>query len=97
MMSRGLQFELTKAVMELRTASPFQFDNFMKILAQRIEEVTEKMVASPPEELANYQGRAQEARELFRAIHDAPKLAQELQNKSKQVRGEPDGRGIGTY
>lgn len=50
------------------------WEEFMHFLAIRLEIITEALVTSPPERLAEMQGQAKEARALFRLLHNAPKV-----------------------
>lgn len=83
-MSNTLNIKLAKVVQELRSTNTAAWNEFMALLAERLDEVTEKCIASTPEALVQNQGRALEARELFRQLDKAPKLAQELHEKERQ-------------
>lgn len=95
MISRELQIEIAKATMEMaNAASRPAFERFLAALAKRVDEISDQLVAAKADEVFTAQGRAREARELFTILHDAPKLAQQLQVKDQlRERGPSDGRG----
>lgn len=83
MVSNNTNIALAKAVMALRAASPTAWDAFLGALSVRLDDVTEACIASTPERLPEQQGRAREIRDLFKALHEAPQLAQQLQEKER--------------
>jgi len=94
MISRELQIEIAKATMEMAAASRPAFENFMRALGKRCDEVGEQMIAAKSNEVFQAQGRAQEARELYVTLSNAPTLARQLQAKEElKERGPSDGRG----
>jgi len=93
MISRELQIEIAKATMEMASASRPAFDNFMRALGRRCDEVGEQMIGAKSDEIFQAQGRAQEARELFTTLRNAPALAKQLQIKDElRERGQGNGR-----
>lgn len=84
MSSRETDIELAKAVMAVRSASPPAWDAFMRALTMRLDDVTENCISAPPDVLPERQGRAREIRDLFKTLAEAPKLAQQLQDKERQ-------------
>ncbi len=83
MVSNQANIALAKAVMALRAASPTAWDAFLGAINLRLDDVTEACIASTPELLPERQGRAREIRELFKALYEAPQLAQQLQDKER--------------
>ena len=90
-LSKNLEYEIAKCVAELQRSDTLLWSKFMELMAARIEEVTEAMVAAPPSDLFKHQGAAQEARNFMKLLADAPKLAQRLQQKAQPnaVRSTP--------
>lgn len=83
-MSAELDRRLAYAVVEMRSASPPAWDAFLGVLADRLESISEKALSSAPDNsLIQNQGRALEARELFKALVQAPKLAEDLRDKER--------------
>lgn len=91
MISRELQIEIAKVTMELAASNPTGFQSFLAMLAKRVDEVSDQMIGAKHDEIFQAQGRAQEARELFTTLHNAPKLARELQTKD-ELRERANGR-----
>lgn len=83
LISNETQLALAKSVQALRASSPDAWAQFMIQLARRLEELTEKMVDAPADRLVEFQGRAREARALYKDLYDAPKLANAIADKEK--------------
>jgi hypothetical protein len=81
--SQPYEAALAKAVQSLRATNTTGWDTFMACLAGRLEHITETLVSSPSERLAEFQGRAREARELFRELAKAPELAEQLYQQER--------------
>jgi hypothetical protein len=81
--SNSTNIALAKAAMELRAASPKAWNAFLSAVTLRLDDVTEACITSTPERLQEAQGRAREIRDLFKALHEAPQLAQQLQEKER--------------
>jgi hypothetical protein len=82
-MKRDTDTLLAKAAMAMRGASPPLWDEFMRALALRVDDVTEACVSAPPDALQERQGRAREIRDLFKVFYEAPKLIQQLQEMER--------------
>jgi hypothetical protein len=82
-MKRNTDIALAKAAMAMRGASPPGWDELMRALALRVDDVTEACIAAPPEALQERQGRAREIRDLFKVFYEAPQLVQQLQEKER--------------
>lgn len=79
---RAILFAQT--VVALQGTNPQAWDRFMALLAARLDDVTEACISSPPASLTNMQGRAQEARDLFKELASARKLVDDLHAKGNQ-------------
>jgi hypothetical protein len=82
-MKRNTDILLAKAIMAVRSASVPAWEEFMRALAARVEDITEACVTAPPDVLREYQGRAREVRDLFKVFNAAPELVQQLQEKER--------------
>lgn len=91
-MSKEVEVLMARASLAIRAAGPLAYDEFMRALAARIDDVTERLVTAPPERTSEMQGRARELRDLFKAISEGPKLAQELREKEDRERHGPAPR-----
>ena len=91
MASRSLTIKIAEAVHGLVKTNPQAWQLLMQALVAHADEVTDQMVASEPSLLTNYQGRAQEVRDLIKLLDEAPKLAQQLEEK-EATRGQPNVR-----
>jgi hypothetical protein len=91
MASRNLTVEIAKAVHGLARANQPAWQLLLQALVARADEVTDQMVSAEPAKMANAQGRAQEARELVKLLDEAPKLAQQLEERETS-RGQPNVR-----
>ena len=82
-MTEKLEVRFAQAVVSLQSAAPLAFDQLMALLTERLDDITERLVSSPPERLVQNQGRALEARDLFKELHGARRLMDELKQKGK--------------
>lgn len=80
-MTKETEIALAQAVVEVMSTNMQGWGRVMQALAQRIDEITENMVAAPADRLQELQGQAREARALFKALSDAPKLVAGLKEK----------------
>ena len=83
MTSKDAEIAVAKAVASLRASNAAAWDAFMASLAARLEVLTEDMVSAPPDRLYEMQGRAREARTLFKQLVDAPKVANDLYERER--------------
>lgn len=91
MASRHLTTNLATAALGLSRANQSAWQLLMQSVVAWADEAADQMVSAEPDKLANAQGRAQAARDLVKLLDEAPKLAQQLEDKQTQ-RGQPDVR-----
>lgn len=81
--SKDLTKAFAKIAMDMRGSNPQVWSQFLSVLAARVDEVTEQLVSAPPQAMAEFQGRARELREVFKALENGPELARQLQDKER--------------
>jgi hypothetical protein len=86
-MKNNTQIRLAKAVMAVRATSVHAWDEFLRALADHLDDVTEECISAPIDTLQERQGRAREIRDLFKALVGAPELAAQLQDKERKDAG----------
>lgn len=83
MISNNLTTAFAKVAMEMRGSNPEGWARFLRVLAARVDEVTEALVSAPPQSMPEFQGRARELRDVFKALEHGPELARQLQEKER--------------
>jgi hypothetical protein len=86
-MRKETEVRLAKAVMSVRATSTHAWDEFLKAIADHLDDVTEECISAPIDTLQERQGRAREIRDLFKALVGAPELAAQLQDKERKDAG----------
>jgi hypothetical protein len=78
-MNKQRELKLAQAAVAMRASNPNGWNVFLALLAERLDEVTELMVSATPDAVHQAQGRAIEARAMFKELADAPSLVEKMQ------------------
>lgn len=72
--------QISKCLRVFKNQDPRLYDQFLHLLALRVEDITVAVTEVPPDQILVAQGRAQEARKMFRLftelLEDPPEPAQ---------------------
>lgn len=64
--------EISKRVALVRSTDPRNYEQLVRLMDQRVLEVTVAVTAAPPDQILVAQGRAQEAMKMFRIFTELP-------------------------
>lgn len=67
---------------QLARQSPQAWGEFLGALQTYNKEILDQLVASPPEQLANAQGRAQQCAQFLRTLSNAVSLADKIERRN---------------